>query len=311
MNSSHHDQWIRPNSAIPDSLDRWVKAFLLDRKSQDLAQGTLHFYIWKLKLFTDYATSHGIDRVGQLTPTHIREFLIELSETHNPGGVHAAFRCLRAFLLWYEKETEIEWSNPIHNVKPPKLAIAPLAPVQLAIITKLLKVCDPATFHGARDMAIIYFLLDSGLRAAELCALNINDVDTVLGDAMIRNGKGGKPRMVMIGKRTRKAVRAYLRYRNDDNPAMWVTEEGNRLTYWGLNLILKRRAILANVPKPELHAFRRAFALTCLRSGMDVFALQRLMGHADLTVLRRYLAQTDDDLRSAHAKASPVDNSSL
>lgn len=308
MKNPNDDQWIQPKSANSDNLDRWINAFILDRRSQDLAPGTLHFYVWKLKLLTDFAGRHSIDRVGQLTPTHIREFLIELSSTHNPGGVHAVFRCLRAFLLWYERESEFDWSNPIHNIKAPKVSVLTIEPVELTTITKLLKVCDPTTFHGARDIAIIYFLLDSGLRAAELCALDIEDVDSIMGDVIIRKGKGGKPRMVVIGKRTRRAVRSFLRLRNDSENALWVTDEGDRLTYWGLNLILRRRARLAHVEKPGLHDFRRAFALNCLRSGMDVFALQRLMGHSDLSVLRRYLAQTNDDLRAAHAKASPVDN---
>ncbi|NLF02023.1 MAG: site-specific integrase, partial [Anaerolineales bacterium] len=58
---------------------------------------------------------------------------------------------------------------------------------------------------------------------------------------------------------------------------------------------------------PTLHSFRRAFALACLRNGIDVYSLQRLMGHADLSVLRRYLAQTEADLQQAHAQGGPVD----
>ena len=307
MKITKHEQGTHQKSHISDNLERWINAFLLDRRSQDLAQGTLHFYVWKLKLFSQYAEGNEIEFVSQITPPLIRNFMIELSATHNPGGVHAAFRCLRAFLYWYEKETEITWINPIKNVKPPKMAIAPLEPVEFTTVKKLLKTCDLTEFYGARDYAIFLFLLDTGIRASELTALDIDDVDAILGDVNIRHGKGGKPRMVVIGKRTRKAVRSYLKFRNDTEYAMWVTDDGDRLTYWGLNLILKRRAKLAKVPKPELHAFRRAFALSCLRSGMDIFSLQRLMGHADLTVLSRYLAQNDDDSRNAHVKASPVD----
>lgn len=82
---------------------------------------------------------------------------------------------------------------------------------------------------------------------------------------------------------------------------------GDRLTYSGLRQVMRRRAIAAGVPVPSLHSFRRAFALACLRGGMDVYSLQRLMGHADLTVLRRYLLQTEGDLQVAHAKSGPVD----
>jgi integrase/recombinase XerD len=60
--------------------------------------------------------------------------------------------------------------------------------------------------------------------------------------------------------------------------------------------------------KPKLHGFRRAFALNMPRSGVDIFVLQRLMGHADLQVLRRYLAQNDEDNQLAHMRGSPVDN---
>ena len=89
---------------------------------------------------------------------------------------------------------------------------------------------------------------------------------------------------------------------------LWVSVQGNRLTYWGLRQVIRRRAEKAGVPAPSLHSFRRAFALLCLRNGADVYSLQKLMGHSDLSVLRRYLKQTEDDLRATHEKHGPVDN---
>lgn len=62
---------------------------------------------------------------------------------------------------------------------------------------------------------------------------------------------------------------------------------------------------LKSIPTP--HDFRRTFALIMLRNGVDIFALQKLMGHSDLQVLRRYLAQTDEDIHTAHMRGSPVD----
>jgi site-specific recombinase XerD len=72
-----------------------------------------------------------------------------------------------------------------------------------------------------------------------------------------------------------------------------------------------RRANQAAIKAPTLHSFRRAFASNMLRAGVDVFSLQKLMGHADLQVLRRYLAQTTDDIAQAHRIGSPVDNNRL
>lgn len=308
MSTQFHEQRLRHNSPVSDDLIRWLDAFLIDRQSLNVTSGTMRFYHDKIKLLVDYAKSREIACVSDFTPTNIREYLIALSANHNPGGVHMAYRCLKTFLNWFGREAEpANWSNPIRNIKAPKLNVKPLDPVDFATIEKLIKVCDKSQYHGARDYAIFLCLLDTGIRASEFCALNVNDVDVISGDVLIRNGKGGKPRLVVIGKRARKALRLYLRFRHDDDPALWVSDDGCRLTYWGLNLILKRRSKLAHVKKPGLHDFRRAFALSCLRSGMDVYSLQKLMGHADLSVLHRYLAQNDEDLRIAHHKFSPVD----
>lgn len=89
---------------------------------------------------------------------------------------------------------------------------------------------------------------------------------------------------------------------------LWATANGQRLTYWGLRQVIRRRAKAAGVPVPGLHSFRRAFAILSLRGGVDLVSLQRLMGHSDLSVIKRYLAQTEGDLKAAHAKGGPVDH---
>jgi integrase/recombinase XerD len=73
--------------------------------------------------------------------------------------------------------------------------------------------------------------------------------------------------------------------------------------------MLSRRAETAGLEKPTLHDFRRAFALAMLRNGTDIFTLAKLMGHEGITVLQRYLKQTNYDTEQAHRRAGPVDNS--
>ncbi len=196
---------------------------------------------------------------------------------------------------------------------------------------EMISICPRNTFTGERDRAIMLILLDTGMRASELVHLNIEDVDQVTGVVQIREGKGGKPRRQFLGARARKALRTYLRVRMEllhriaqieakrmkinpkkviveDPPHLWMTQHGTRISYWGLSVAVRFRASKAKVKPPSLHSFRRWFALTCLRNGMDVYSLQQLMGHSDLQVLRRYLKQTDMDLKEAHQRASPVDN---
>lgn len=293
-----------------DYLEIWVQAFITARKAENAARGTVKFYQQKLGKFAGWCEAQAITSIAQLTPDALRTFLLWLEEGgHNPGGIHAVYRAVRAFLRWYELEAEPEnWKNPIKRVKAPKVPRLQLEPASRADINSMVSMCQQGELIGQRDKAILLCLLDTGARAAELLSMDLEDLDITAGAILIRQGKGRKPRMVYLGKTTRRAIRAYLARRRDNSPAFWVTKAGERLTYWGLRSMATRRAARAGVSIPTLHSFRRLFALSMLRAGTDIFTLQKLMGHSDLQVLRRYLAQTDEDTRAAHQRAAPVDS---
>ncbi len=295
------------SESIDDHLEIWIESFLIDRKVQNFSPGTLYFYRAKLKLFAQYCDQQVITCIHELNPNIIRQYLLWLESTgHNPGGIHTCYRAMKTFLRWYWNETEPEIPNPILKVKIPKLAIEPLNPADLDDISMMIKTCK-SDFYGCRDRTILLMLIDTGVRGAELISLNLDDVKTNSA-VLIRQGKGRKPRSVFIVQKTRKSLRAYLKLRADDSPALFVTEKGDRLTYWGLREIVDRRAAQAGIKPPTLHSFRRAFALAMLRAGVDIYMLQELMGHADLQVLRRYLKLMDQDLQTAHRCGSPVDS---
>jgi site-specific recombinase XerD len=296
-----------------DHLLTWMEAFLIDRKANGLADGTIHFYQVKLKKFSEYCEAQSIKNISQISPSLIRQYMLFLEEAgHNPGGKHGIFRAIRAFLYWYEGETDLDdWKNPIRKVKAPKVPVEPLEPVSIENVSKMINTCEKGTFTGDRDVAILMCLLDTGARAMEFLNIDLNDINLMNGDILIRCGKGKKPRTVFIGKQSRKAVRRYLRHRRDDCLALWVTHprfESSRLSYDGLREVLTRRAGNAGVEEPNIHDFRRAFALSMLRNGTDVFTLAKLMGHEGITVLQRYLKQTNQDTEAAHHRAGPVDN---
>ena len=303
-------------SAVDDYLLTWLEAFLIDRKAVGLANGSMRFYRQKIKLFSDYCEAQAVMQIGQITPSFLRQYLLYLEQSgHNPGGRHAAFRTIRAFFLWYEDEVEPQgWSNPIRKVKAPKVPGEPLEPVSFDTVSQMVKACPHNTFTGDRDAAIFLCLLDTGARASEFLSINLDDINQARGDILIRQGKGHKPRTVYIGKQSKRALRRYLNQRTDDCPALWVTHPrtcSTRLTYSGLTEVLSRRADKAHVEEPSPHDFRRAFALSMLRNGIDIFTLAKLMGHEGISVLQRYLKQTNLDTEEAHRRAGPVDNSGL
>lgn len=301
---------------IDDYLLTWFEAFLIDRKARGLAQGTLRFYRIKLKLFNDFCETQVVTQINQITPTLLRHYLLYLEETgHNEGGRHAAYWTLRAFLYWYEDEVEPEgWKYPIRKVKAPKVPTEPIDPVPIEVVSKMVKVCERGTFTGDRDAAILLCLLDTGARAGEFLAINLDDINQARGDILIRQGKGSKPRTVYIGKHSKRAIRRYLKQRWENCQALWVTHPrfgSERLGYDGLRGIITRRAATAGLTEPSLHDFRRAFCLAMLREGTDIFTLAKLMGHESTVVLQRYLKQTNQDTEQAHRRAGPVDNASL
>jgi integrase/recombinase XerD len=303
------DQETKVKFAQDTYLPTLLDAFYVDRKAQGMTPGTIKFYHETLKQFLFYCDSQAITQVDQLTPVIVREFLLWLETNgHNPGGIHVYYRALKAFLNWYENEFEPDdWRNPIRKVPAPKLPQKILEPVELDTVSKLLDCIGKGTLNAERDRALLLALLDTGCRARELLSIDLADVNHITGEVIIRQGKGRKDRTVFLSKKTRKAVRTYLKYRRDAEPALFVTDELDRLQYDGLRQIVRRLSDKAGIIPPSLHSFRRAFALNALRAGMDVYSLQRLMGHADLQVLRRYLNQTDADLQEAHTKFSPVD----
>jgi site-specific recombinase XerD len=287
-----------------------IARFLTDRQARGLSQRTIQFYASELATWYRWLKAQGLLCVEDLTPHVLRSWLLHLGQKRNPGGVHANYRAIRAFMRWLWEEYDFELKNPIAKVEPPRVPEVPLQPIPLADLKAMLATCGRKRFTDNRDRALMLALLDTGCRATEFLSLNLGDVDLAVGSVMVRHGKGGKQRFTFLGTRSRRAIRRYLRHRPDrsDDEPLWMTVQNSRLAYSGLRSIMRRRAQLAGVATPSLHSFRRAFALTSLRNGADVFSLQRLMGHADLTMLRRYLRQTSTDLQEAHRKAGPVDN---
>lgn len=293
---------------LEDFLEVWINAFLVDRKAQNFSPGTIKFYNVKLGLFADYCEAHAIKQISQLTPVLLREYLLYLeAKGHNPGGIHACYRSVKTFLLWFEQETEIEgWKNPINKVKAPKNPEQVLQGITREEFETLLQNCEN-DFLGIRDKAILHVLYDTGVRAEELCNINLADMNFIDNSILIRQGKGRKPRFVFFGKTTKKHIKKYLKLRKGNFPSLFVNQSGERLVYIALRQIVRRIADKAKLKGIGLHDFRRAFCLNCLIAGMSEITIARLMGHASTQLIGRYAKQLKEHLLLGYK--SPVDGS--
>jgi integrase/recombinase XerD len=160
--------------------------------------------------------------------------------------------------------------------------------------------------NGMRDTAIILFLLDTGCRAAEVVGLKNADILWAQRMAKVY-GKGDKERVVFFSAETMRAMKKYaMRDRRAECDRFFQTEEGRSLTPSGLLHVTKRVGQRAQVTNVHPHRFRHTFALTFLRQGGNVLALQRLLGHTTLAMTQRHVAMVSDDLAREHSEHSPV-----
>lgn len=159
--------------------------------------------------------------------------------------------------------------------------------------------------NGLRDEALLLFMLDTGPRANEVCTLAVGDVSWQQRLAKVV-GKGAKERYVPFSAATAKAMQRYmLRARAGESDRLFLSEEGPALTTSGLLQLCQRIGHEAGV---ELHPHkcRHTFAISCLRSGASVFALQKTLGHTTLDMSLRYASVMTEDLVNNHKPHSPV-----
>lgn len=192
----------------------------------------------------------------------------------------------------------------MQRVPMPKLDKTILPAYSPAEVDLLLKATAGRDQLAIRNRAMILLLLDSGVRVSELASMRIGDVDPKSGTFKVL-GKGSKERMCRVSAPTLNALQKYGRVRKGKvGDPLWIGTRGP-LTRNGIGEILDGIGKTVGV-HAHPHKFRRTCAITMLRAGADLFSVQRLLGHSDLTVLRRYLDQTEADDFSVHERASPV-----
>ena len=236
-----------------------------------------------------------------------------------PKSIRNVHANLSSLWGWAVKEGLVD-KNIAHDIDPPNPKPTVIEPFDEDEIQALLKTIGTGsdTTGRLRDKAMLLFLLDTGVRASELCGLKIGDVDIKEGSAVVK-GKGrldsgqGKERVVLFGVDTRTAVYSYLLAKGNGSAKaeLFTTRQGRPLKRLHLTTHLRRLGQRSSVEPCFPHKFRHSFAIFYLRNGGDIYTLQRLLGHSSLEMVKRYLSIASTDIEKAHRRASPVDNLNL
>jgi len=291
------------------SLKSLVKGFVLIKQTEGKSPRTVEYYQENLRRFLWYAERQGwSDDIRFLTEWQIREFLGYVgtethrwglegngSETSQRNASHSTVRhyfvVLSCFFNWVVKEGFVE-ENPMARTKVAKSKPKVVVPYSSEEISRMLAVCDydyahNARFLGSRNRAMLLVLLDTGIRLSELVGIKVGDINNNTGYIRVL-GKGGRERVVRIGKVAQKALWRYLMFRtHKGTQELWLTEEGKPLHNSGVQSLVKRLKARAGIGgNGNIHRFRHTFALSFLRTDKNVFNLQYLLGHSDLDMVK-------------------------
>lgn len=291
-----------------------------------LAANTLSSYRRDLRRYLEYLTEHGRGDLAEVCEADITGFVRLLREgdsDHRPLGVNSAGRAVVAVrgLHRFALREGLTEADPAQQVRPPAPRRRLPKAISLHDVQTLLgavdSVEDPRTL---RDRALLELLYGTGARISEAVGLDVDDIDRLPmaadgADAVpvVRfRGKGGKERLVPIGRFARSAIDDYLvRARpalaasGRGSPGLFLNARGGRLTRQGAWAVLRAAAERVGLRDVSPHTLRHSFATHLLDGGADVRVVQELLGHASVTTTQVYTLVTVDRLREVYAASHP------
>ena len=304
-------------------LRRQIEAYL-DHLTVErgAARNTASAYRRDLARYRGFLVRRGIEDLDRVAETDIAEFVVSLRAgigDHPPLAASSAARSLVAVrgLHRFAAAEGLAAADVAHGVKPP----APTRRLPKALpydqVSRLLEAAGGAGAadggpRGLRDRALLELLYSTGARISEVVGLDVDDVDTD-ARAVLLHGKGGRQRMVPVGRPALAALEGYLvrgrpalALRDTASPALFRNARGGRLTRQSAWQVLQDAADRAGIGAAvSPHTLRHSFATHLLDGGADVRVVQELLGHASVTTTQIYTLVTVNTLREVWATAHP------
>ncbi|NJD28640.1 MAG: hypothetical protein FIA92_10130 [Chloroflexi bacterium] len=291
-----------------------VEEYLAALRAAGRSPRTIEWYRANLAEFIRFLERDGRSAsAADLQPAAVCRWLIALNARPTalaPSSLAGRVRTIKAFGTWIAAELDLP-ANPVRGVPIPRVPDQLVPSLRDHETARLIQAAAESR-HPHRDLALVLLMIDTGMRLSEVASLNVADIDLIEGRCRVM-GKGSRERIAPIGRRTRKALRAWIPVRRP-SPAgsspLFVGRHGSRLSARGIHQLVRRLARRAGIEtRCSPHVLRHSFARAFLTNGGDVFSLQRILGHSprSIQVTRRYVELVDDDLRAVHRRVSPVD----
>ena len=272
-----------------------LKIFISVKEVEGCSNKTLKYYKEVLEKFIN-----DIDKpIKEIVTDEIRHYLTNYKEQRGCSltSIDNIRRVLSSFFKWLEDEDYIAKSpvRRIHKIKT-------LTQVKEAFsdeeIEKMREGCK-----NIRELAIIELLYSTGMRVGELVNLDIKDMNFAERSCIVL-GKGNKQREVYFDVRTKLHVEEYLKTRDDENVALFVSKNKphQRLTSATIEFFIRELGRSLNIEKAHPHRFRRSFASLAIDKGMPIEQVQKILGHSQIDTTMQYAMVNQNNVKTSHQK---------
>lgn len=254
-------------------LDKYSEEFIKSK-----SPSTKKTYRHALEQFEKWLNQNDCDLYGYAR-TDVQSYMDFLSiRKKSPATIHKVYQAIVSFSKWSSKEAAIDAIRIVKSPSP--LQVAPKA---LSKNDRMKLIRDVDRSGASRDFAIIILGLNTGIRLSELVNLDISDIDISerKGSLKIRSGKGNKERSIPLNAECRRALSIYLEERNDNLPALFISNRHQRISQRSVQTIAEKHEV-------NFHMLRHTFITELMRQGFDIAIIQSLTGHSSAEMLLRY-----------------------
>lgn len=297
--------------SLNDNIDRFGTWLSIEK---GYSPNTLDSYVRDLREFESFI---GDDiAVDAVDSRMVRAYVYSLNGKNKSSSVARKLSALRTFFRFLVRDQIVE-RDPLAGISMPKQG--KYIPVFLSVdeVFSLVESPNDDDTFAARDRAILEMLYSTGMRVAELVALNMNRLDFNTG--MVRViGKGNRERLIPVGNPALAALEQYLPQRNRltqvkvkrdgeaEKEAVFLNSRGTRLTTRSVERLVKMYAQRAGIAtRVTPHALRHSFATHLLEMGADLRSVQELLGHVSLSTTQKYTHLNVDHLMEVYDRSHP------
>ncbi len=298
----HHDH-LTDASLVSEALPAFLEYLEVD---ENRSPATLLRYEAHLRRLIDEV---GDCAVRDITTERITLLKRRLMDSRaGPATIAGILSGIRSFLRFLRSARSLQVLEPekVRRPRIPKRQVEYLSRDELA---RYFKAIETDRLYGLRDRALISVLFATGMRISEALSLNRDDIDWEAREARVI-GKGNKERKVFFSETALEWLGKYIRYRWDQNPALFVTrgDAPQRLKAQGTWKRFRRYAVLAGLGRNVYpHMFRHTLATTLLANGCPIGHIRALLGHEHLTTTCKYYLGiiSDAEVKAAHQRFLP------